>query len=175
MSQIRNTDKTKWSWRPETIRTFIATVSSKLNSHFEKWSERVTYQFSSVNQSCPTLCNPMQCSIPGFPVHHLLSELAQTHIQWCHPTISSSVIPFSSCLQSFLASGSFQMSQSFTCFESLWLLLPNLSCFQPEKVLHFKEVMWLDWAKPDNPWQSILWKWKWNCSVVSDSLPPHGL
>ena len=34
--------------------------------------------------------------------------------QWCHPTISSSVIPFSSCLQSFLASGSFQMSQHFT-------------------------------------------------------------
>ena len=34
--------------------------------------------------------------------------------QWCYPTISSSVIPFSSCLQSFLASGSFPMSQSFT-------------------------------------------------------------
>ena len=34
--------------------------------------------------------------------------------QWCHPTISSSVIPFSSCLQSFSASGSFQMSQLFT-------------------------------------------------------------
>ena len=34
--------------------------------------------------------------------------------QWCHPTISSSVIPFSSCLQSFSASGSFQMSQFFT-------------------------------------------------------------
>ena len=33
--------------------------------------------------------------------------------QWCHPTISSSVVPFSSCLQSFLASGSFQMSQLF--------------------------------------------------------------
>ena len=33
--------------------------------------------------------------------------------RWCHPTISSSVIPFSSCLQSFLASGSFQMSQLF--------------------------------------------------------------
>ena len=36
-----------------------------------------------------------------------------TSSQWCHPTISSSVIPFSSCLQSFPASGSFQMSQSF--------------------------------------------------------------
>ena len=44
---------------------------------------------------------PMDCSTPGFPVHHQLLELAQTHVhQWCHLTISSSVIPFSSCLQS---------------------------------------------------------------------------
>ena len=34
-------------------------------------------QFSSVDQSCPTLCNPMDCSMPGFPVHHQLPELAQ--------------------------------------------------------------------------------------------------
>ena len=64
-------------------------------------------QFSSVAQSCPTLCNPMDCSMPGFPVHHQLLELAQTQrppSQWSHPTISSSVIPFSSCLQSFPAS-----------------------------------------------------------------------
>ena len=35
---------------------------------------------SSVIQSCPTLCNPMDCSTPGFPVHHQLPELAQTHV-----------------------------------------------------------------------------------------------
>ena len=39
-------------------------------------------QFSSVTQSCPTLCNPMDCSTPGFPVHHQLQELAQTHVHW---------------------------------------------------------------------------------------------
>ena len=62
------------------------------------------------------LCNPMNCSTPGLPVHHHLLEFTQTHVHWvgCHPTISSSVIPFSSCLQSFPASGSFQMSQLFT-------------------------------------------------------------
>ena len=37
-------------------------------------------QFSSVAQSCPTLCDPMDCSFPGFPVHHQLLELAQTHV-----------------------------------------------------------------------------------------------
>ena len=39
-----------------------------------------TTQFSSVTQSYPTLCDPMDCSTPGFPVHHQLSELAQTHV-----------------------------------------------------------------------------------------------
>ena len=77
-------------------------------------------QFSSDTQSCPTLCNPMDCSTPDFPVHHQLKELTCPSCPscpsswWCHPTISSSVIPFSSHPQSFPASGSFQMSQFFT-------------------------------------------------------------
>ena len=59
-------------------------------------------QFSSVAQLCPTLCDPMDYSIPGFPVYHQLPELAQIPSSWwCHPAISSPVIPFSSCLQSF--------------------------------------------------------------------------
>ena len=37
-------------------------------------------QFNSVTQSCPTLCDTMDCSLPGFPVHHQLPELAQTHV-----------------------------------------------------------------------------------------------
>ena len=37
-------------------------------------------QFSSVTQLCPTLCDPMDCSMAGFPVHHQLPELAQTHV-----------------------------------------------------------------------------------------------
>ena len=59
----------------------------------------------------------MDQSTPGLPVHHQHPEFTQTHIhwsQWCHPTISSSVVPFSSCPQSFPASGSFQMSQLFS-------------------------------------------------------------
>ena len=69
----------------------------------------------SVTQSCPTLCTPMDCNTPGFPVLHYLLEFVQTQVlnQWCHPTISSSVTPFSSCLQSFPASGSSPMSWLF--------------------------------------------------------------
>ena len=80
------------------------------------WWSSGSVQFSSVAQSCLTLCNPMDCSTPGLPVHHQLPELTQTHVhlsRWCHPTISSSVVPYSSCLQSFPASGSFQISQLF--------------------------------------------------------------
>ena len=68
----------------------------------------------SVPQSCLTLCEPVDCSTSGFPVHHQLPELAQTHVHRVgHPTISSSVIPFSSQLQSFSASGSFTMTHFF--------------------------------------------------------------
>ena len=60
-------------------------------------------QFSSVAQSCQILCNPMDCSMKGLPVYHPLPEFPQTQplSQWCHRTMSSSVIPFYSYLQSF--------------------------------------------------------------------------
>ena len=54
------------------------------------------------------------CISPIPRVHPNPCPSSQWSSQWCHPTISSSVIPFSSCLQSFPASGSFQMSQFFT-------------------------------------------------------------
>ena len=60
-------------------------------------SDKKTDILSSVAQSCPTLCDPMDCSTPGFPVHHKLLELTQTHvhrvgdaIQPSHPLSSPS-------------------------------------------------------------------------------------
>ena len=46
--------------------------------------------FSSVTQSCLTLCDPMDCRTPGFPVHHHLPELPQTHVHWVGDTIQPS-------------------------------------------------------------------------------------
>ena len=72
--------------------------------------------FSSVAQSCLTLWPHglqharLPCPSPALKAYSDSRPLSQ----WCHPTISSSVVPFSSCLQSFLASGSFPMSQLFT-------------------------------------------------------------
>ena len=50
----------------------------------------VPFQFSSVPQSCPTLCDPMNHSTPGLPVHHQLPEFTQTHVHWVGDTIQPS-------------------------------------------------------------------------------------
>ena len=89
--------------------------------HLEKYLASHTYPSQLfccclVTKSHPTLCDPMDCSTPGFPVLHCLQDCSNSCplSQWCHVTISSSVVPFSSCLQSVPASGSLPMSQFFT-------------------------------------------------------------
>ena len=51
---------------------------------------RQSLQFNSVAQSCLTVCDPMDCSTPGFPVHHQLLELTQTHVHWVGDAIHPS-------------------------------------------------------------------------------------
>ena len=70
-------------------------------------------QFSPVTQLCLTLCDPLDCSTPGLLAHQAYSNSCPLS-RWCHPTISSSVIPLSSHLQSFPASGAFKVSRLFT-------------------------------------------------------------
>ena len=69
-------------------------LSKWLCLFYVRWS---LFQFSSVTQSCPTLCDPMNCSTTGLPVHHQLLESIQTHVHWVsdaiqpsHPLSSSS-------------------------------------------------------------------------------------
>ena len=78
-----------------TCRPFVMCNSALYSIIIHSW-------FSSVAQSCPTLHDPMDCSVPGFPVHHQLLELAQTHvhrvsdaIQPSHPLPSPSPPAFS--------------------------------------------------------------------------------
>ena len=88
-------------------------VDSLLLSHQKSAYENIC---CSLAQSCPALCNPMDCSTTDFPVLHYAHWVCSNSCplsQWCHPTVSSSVDPFSSCLQSFPASGSFPVSQLF--------------------------------------------------------------
>ena len=86
----------KWS---ETQHLFILQVQSRDEMDDLIFASE-DFQFSSVAQSCPTLCDLMDCWTPGFPVHHQLPELAQTHvphvgdaIQPSHPLPSLFVLP----------------------------------------------------------------------------------
>ena len=89
--------------------------------HIVEWKSQPgkalsSVQFSSVTQSRSTLCNPMDCSSPGFLVHHQLPELAQTHVHWVSDTIQPShplLLPSAFNL-SQLISESFPVSQFFT-------------------------------------------------------------
>ena len=64
--------KEEWNWRNQPSRSQIILQSY---SHQDSM-----VQFSSVAQSCPTLCDPMNRSMPGLPVHHQLPEFTQTHV-----------------------------------------------------------------------------------------------
>ena len=69
----------------------------------------------SVTELCSTLCEPMDCSMTGFPVLHHLPKFAQTQVHWwCCSTISASAISSSFCLRFLPASGSFPISWLFT-------------------------------------------------------------
>src|SRR5574337_792632 len=89
--------------------------SNMATEYWHRTGRMKANQIRSVTQSCPTLCDPMNHSTPGIPVHQHLPEFTQTHVHRvrCHPAISSSVVPFSSCPQSLPASESFPMSQLF--------------------------------------------------------------
>ena len=71
-----------------------------LSNHWNCRQNFMNIQFSSITQLCPTLCDPMNCSTPGLPVHHQLLEFTQTHvhqvgdaIQPFHPLLSPSPPP----------------------------------------------------------------------------------
>ena len=90
--------------------------SCKMNKFWDSNVQRGDHSCCccSVGQSCLSLCDPMDGSTPGFPVlHHLPGLLTLMSFESVMDPTISSVVPFSSCLQSFPASGSFPMSQLF--------------------------------------------------------------
>ena len=66
-----------------------ACISCIAGEFFTIWATREA-QFSSVAQSCPTLCDPMNCSTPGLPVHYQLPEFTQTRVHWVGDAIQPS-------------------------------------------------------------------------------------
>ena len=108
----------------------------------------ISQSVSSVAQSCPTLCDPMDCSMPGLPVHHQLPEFTQTLVHWVGDAIQpsyplSSPSP-SSCPQSLPASESFPMSQLFT-WGGQSTGVSALASFPPKKSQGWSPSEWTGW------------------------------
>ena len=106
------------------------------------------YQFSSVPQSCPTLCDPTDCSMPGFPVHHQLPERAQTHVhqvgddvQSSHPLPSLSHPAFSLSQHQ----GLFHQEESVLCIRpKFWSFSFSISPSNEHSRLISLRIDWLD-------------------------------
>ena len=100
----------EWRWQRQLCKSLVG-ESKPLSAWVPEWSCRLwgipfshsslilpqhcggmfsSVQFSSVAQSCLTLCDPMNCSTPGLPVHHQLPESTQTHVHW----VSDAIQPF---------------------------------------------------------------------------------
>ena len=104
----------------------ILDISFNPQGFIKSTSDGNSVQFSSITQSCQTLCNPMDCSMPGFSVHHHLPELAQTHVHW----VSDAIQPFHPLLSP--SPPAFNLSQHQGLFQ--WVS----SSHQGAKVLEFQ-------------------------------------
>ena len=89
------------------------------------WNVRSISSVSSVTQSCPTLCDPMNYSIPGSPVHHQLPELAQTHVHW----VSHDIQPSHLCHPLLLPPSIFPSIRVFSSESALHIRWPKYCSF----------------------------------------------
>ena len=122
-------DGRDWLWGKLGLILMGGALLSKSLIQFsvDGWSciPSLLFQFSSVTQLCPTLCNPIDCSKPGLPVHHQFPEFTQTHAHWVGDAIQPSH-PLSS------SSPAFKLSQHQGLFK--WVSFSH----QVAKVLGFQ-------------------------------------
>ena len=130
-------------------------------------------QFSSVIQSCPTLCDPVNRSMPGLPVHHQTPRVYSSSCPmslWCDSTTSSSVVPFSSPLQFFPASGPFQMSQFYTSgSQSIGVFSFSISPSNEYSGLISSRMDWLDLLAVQGTLKSLLQHHSSKASILQHS------
>ena len=121
--------------------------NSRKNEGMEPKQKQQDYQFSSVAQSCPTICNPTNHSTPGLPVHHHLLEFSQSHIhrvgdaiQPSHPLSS----PFPPAPNPSQHSESFPMSQLFA-WGGQSTGVSALASFLPKNTQDWPPLEWTGW------------------------------
>ena len=158
---------------------------------------------SEAAQSCPTLSDPMDCSLPGFSIHGIFQArelewgaivlsvwpdgLQQIRLpcpspaprayscscpssRWCHPTVSSSVIPFSSHLQYLPTSGSFLMSQ-FPTSDDLIIGVSASPSILPMNIQDWFpfRIDWLGLPAVQGTLKSLLQHHNWKASILQCS------
>ena len=114
---------------------------------------------SSVAQSCPTLCNPMDCSTPGLPVHHQLPEFTQTHVHWVSDTIQPSHPLLSPCPPAFNLSqhqGLFQESVLHIRWPKHWNFSFSISPSNEYSGLISFRMNWFDFLAVQGTLKSFL-------------------
>ena len=129
-------------------------------------------QFSSVAQSCPTLCNPKNRSMPGLPGHHQLPGFTQTCVRRVSDVIQPShpVIPFFSCPQSFPASESFPMSKLHMRCPKYWRFSFSISPSKEHPGLISLRMDWLDLLPVQGTLKSLLQHHSSKASILQCSL-----
>ena len=123
-------------------------------------------QFS---HSCPTLCNPMVWSTPGFPVLHYLPGFAQTHVHWVDDAIQSSRPLLSCSPQSFPTSRSFPMSRLFTLGGQSYWSFSITPCKEYSGLISFR-IEWFDLLAFQGILKSLLQHCSLKASVVWHSV-----
>ena len=132
----------------------LQNYNSLLNNHRQE-----NVQFSSVSQSCPTLCDPMNCSTPGLPVHHQLPEFTQTHVH----QVSDAIQPFILCHPLFLLPPIPPSIRVFSNESTLRMMWPNYWSFS-FSIIPSKEIPglisfrmdWLDLLAVQGTLKSLL-------------------
>ena len=152
------------------------------------------FQFSSITQSCQTLCNPMDYSMPGLSVHHQLLELAQTHfhvvgdaIQLSHPLLSPPTFNLSQhqgLFQSLSSSHqvakvlvfqlqhqSFQQVFRIDCLQDVLVGSPcsPRDSHEPSPTPQFKSI----YLRERTRWWMIRWTWSASLSLSVDTSGAH--
>ena len=116
-------------------------------------------QFSSVAQSCPTLCDPMNYSAPGLPVHHQLLQSTQTHVHWVSDAIQPShplSSPSSPALNLSQHQGLFQWVSSSHQVAKYWSFSFNISPTNEHPGLISVRMDWLDLLAVQGTLKSLL-------------------
>ena len=105
-------------------------------------------QLSSVAQSCPTLCDPMNRSTPGLPVHHQLPEFTQTHVHWVSDAIQPShplSSPFPPAPNPSQHQSLFQWINSLATWGGQSIGVSTLASFLPKNTQGWSPLEWTGW------------------------------